>query len=360
MKPPSKPKKILAISSGGGHWTQLRRIQRAFEGHDVCWATVMIAGGQEPPSRGEGRSFPIPDATRWNKLGLIRLFLRVLYLILRIRPDVIISTGAAPGYFAVIIGRVFRIRTCWIDSIANVEELSLSGKKARKWANLSLTQWPHLHEEGGPEYHGSVVPQLFPDDGGRPEESTPTERGKRSAGGEPRKKNIKVMAISSGGGHWVELLRLRSVLERFEVHWVTVRKEYQSDIRSDEDSFHTINDATRWNKLGLTLLALRIAWILIRVRPKVIITTGAAPGYLAVMIGSMLRIRTCWIDSLANVEELSLSGKKSGRWADLWLTQWQDLAKEAGPRFDGMLFPDLDPRNMETNENPAGTDRSPA
>ena len=68
-----------------------------------------------------------------------------------------ISTGAAPGYFALRMGRWFRARTVWVDSIANVEELSLSGAKVRPYADLYLTQWEHLAVEGGPTYAGSVL-----------------------------------------------------------------------------------------------------------------------------------------------------------------------------------------------------------
>jgi hypothetical protein len=35
-------------------------------------------------------------------------------------------------------------RTVWIDSIANSEKLSLSGRLVRKHVDLCLTQWPHL------------------------------------------------------------------------------------------------------------------------------------------------------------------------------------------------------------------------
>ena len=94
--------------------------------------------------------------------------------------------------------------------------------------------------------------------------------------------------------------------------------------------------------MALLVLFARITFLILWIRPKVIITTGAAPGYLAVMVGRILGARTCWIDSLANVEELSLSGKKAQRWTDLWLTQWQELANdEQGPFYAGMLFPDL-------------------
>ena len=340
MKPPMKPKRILAISSGGGHWTQLRRIRKAFEGHEVTWATVLV-DGQAPFESESDKIIQIPDATRWNKFGLLRLFIKVLYCVLRVRPHVIISTGAAPGYFALLIGSLFRIKTCWIDSIANVEEMSLSGSKAKKWASLWLTQWKHLESPSGPDFSGSVIPDLFVGESGTvaPMEVSPrTTDGPRNES-DPKR---KIMAISSGGGHWVELLRLKCALEGNKVHWVTVRKGYKSDLRVPSDAFHTINDATRWNKLALLVLFARITFLILWIRPKVIITTGAAPGYLAVMVGRILGARTCWIDSLANVEELSLSGKKAQRWTDLWLTQWQELANdEQGPFYAGMLFPDL-------------------
>ncbi len=108
----------------------------------------------------EGRVLSIPDATQWEKLRLIRLFLKVLYCIIRVRPQVIVSTGAAPGYFAMVIGRYLRIRTCWVDSIANIERMSLSGRMSRKFAGLWLTQWKHLERPEGPVFSGSVLPEL--------------------------------------------------------------------------------------------------------------------------------------------------------------------------------------------------------
>jgi hypothetical protein len=99
-----------------------------------------------------------------------------------------------------------------------------------------------------------------------------------------------------------------------------------------------VNDATRWNKFGLLVLLLRLLRILLRERPEVIISTGAAPGYLALRIGRWLGARTIWIDSIANVERLSMSGEKIGPHADLWLTQWPHLARRDGPHFVGAVL----------------------
>jgi UDP-N-acetylglucosamine:LPS N-acetylglucosamine transferase len=137
-----------------------------------------------------------------------------------------------------------------------------------------------------------------------------------------------VLAVSSGGGHWVELLRIRPALDGADVAYVTVNPEYVRDVQGCR--FHIINDATRWSKVAALWQALRMLLILLRERPDVIVTTGAAPGYFAVRMGKWFGARTIWLDSIANVEELSMAGRMSERFADLWLTQWPHLAKPDG------------------------------
>lgn len=147
---------------------------------------------------------------------------------------------------------------------------------------------------------------------------------------------MKIMAVSSGGGHWVQLLRLRPAFEGHEVTYVTVSRVYRADIPGCQ--LRAISDATRWNWLGLLRTALQLFCILVVERPDVVISTGAAPGYLALRMGKWLRVRTIWLDSAANVEELSLSGQRVGRYADLWLTQWPHLARREGPHFIGAVL----------------------
>lgn len=146
----------------------------------------------------------------------------------------------------------------------------------------------------------------------------------------------RILAIASGGGHWVQLLRLRPAFEGHRVAFVTVRDSYRTDV--GDVPFYTINDATRWDKVGLVKMALRLAWILVRERPHVIVSTGAAPGYFAIRFGKLLGARTVWIDSIANVEEISMAGRIVGRSADLWLTQWPHLAQPGGPHYEGAVL----------------------
>jgi len=149
----------------------------------------------------------------------------------------------------------------------------------------------------------------------------------------PRK---RVLAVASGGGHWVQLLRLLPAFEGCDVAFVTINKAYRS--QSQGRRFYAVNDATRWNKFALLLMCLRIAWILFKERPHVIVSTGAAPGYFALRLGKMAGMKTVWIDSIANVEQLSLSGAQIGKYADLWLTQWPHLALPRGPHYRGTVL----------------------
>jgi UDP-N-acetylglucosamine:LPS N-acetylglucosamine transferase len=149
-----KRRKVLAISSSGGHWVQLQRLRPAWAGCDVTYATTRPAYASEVK---EGRFVLVPDCNRNHPLRVVKTILALMVLFVRLRPDVVISTGAAPGYFAVALGRWFGARTVWIDSVANAEELSMSGRKVGKHAHLWITQWRHLANEAGPRYFGSVL-----------------------------------------------------------------------------------------------------------------------------------------------------------------------------------------------------------
>ena len=143
----------MAVASGGGHWVQLQRVMPAFEGHDVTYVTIDPTYKADVPGE---RVLIVRDSTRWNKLGLIILGLQVFFSLIRIRPHIVVSTGAAPGFMAIVLGRLLGAKTVWLDSIANVEEVSMSGRMVRRWAVLWLTQWPHLATGDGPKYAGRV------------------------------------------------------------------------------------------------------------------------------------------------------------------------------------------------------------
>lgn len=153
--PSASPRhKILAVSSSGGHWSELLRLAPALQGHDVTWVTTSPGYRDSAPP---GRFEAVRDASMWNKKSMLVMVGQLAKIVARVRPDVVISTGAAPGYFAIRLGNLIGARTIWVDSIANAEELSLSGQRIKGHADLYLTQWEHLATPSGPSYRGSVL-----------------------------------------------------------------------------------------------------------------------------------------------------------------------------------------------------------
>lgn len=150
------------------------------------------------------------------------------------------------------------------------------------------------------------------------------------------RRRCDVLAVASGGGHWVQLLKVWAAFERHDVAFATVQAAYADMVPGRR--FYRVRDATRWDRWGLVVLCVQLLVILLRERPKIVITTGAAPGVIALRIGRWLGAKTIWIDSIANVEEVSMSGQYAGRFADLWLTQWAHLASEQGPRHEGSVL----------------------
>jgi hypothetical protein len=141
----------------------------AWDDCDVAYLTTEAAYREEVRHYALEREQPEPRfyttvlASRWQKVRLVRQLLEVTWVVLKERPGTVISTGAAVGYFALRFGKFLGARTLWVDSIANAEELSLSGQKICRHADVCLTQWPHLAGDDatgskrGPQYWGSVI-----------------------------------------------------------------------------------------------------------------------------------------------------------------------------------------------------------
>ena len=146
--------KVMLASSAGGHWVQMRRLLPAFEGYDPFYV------GVEPvpdPVLGPVRYYPVANFTRKNPREMLGVYAELRRIVRAERPELAVTTGAGPGFMALAVAKlVGGSRTIWIDSIANTERMSLSGRLARPVADVRLVQWQHLARPGGPEFWGAV------------------------------------------------------------------------------------------------------------------------------------------------------------------------------------------------------------
>jgi UDP-N-acetylglucosamine:LPS N-acetylglucosamine transferase len=133
----------------------MMHLKEVFEGHDVVFVCTMEMYRSEA---GPNRFYAIPGVSRLYKRLIAVSIVKLLFILVKERPEVVITTGSGPGLLAIFFSKMLGARTVWIDSIASVEHLSLSGKMAKKFADLWLTQWPHLADAvNGPTYLGSIL-----------------------------------------------------------------------------------------------------------------------------------------------------------------------------------------------------------
>ena len=104
-----------------------------------------------------GKTYIVGECNRKLPFMILVTFFRSLYFVLRKRPDVVITTGSLPIAIVCLIAKWFGSKVVWIDSVAQFEDLSMSGKLMLKRADLVLAQWPEIAEKyPGVEYVGEL------------------------------------------------------------------------------------------------------------------------------------------------------------------------------------------------------------
>lgn len=139
--------RLCLAASGGGHVRQLLDLQPVWSKHDYFFITEDTALGQT--LQNDHRTYFVPHYA-WGQVKFgtpfkmisraIGSFFRTAGIMLRERPDVVISSGAGAVFFAVLWGRLFGARIVVMESFARFEKPSLFGRIAAPFAHDMVIQ----------------------------------------------------------------------------------------------------------------------------------------------------------------------------------------------------------------------------
>ena len=148
--------RICLVASAGGHLNQLLKLRNSWNGYDVfCITTSDTVREKLQVYR---KVYVVGESNRQHPIRVVSVLLRCIKVVFTERPDVLISTGASAGCMACFLGKLYGARVVWIDSITNVERISLSGRMVRYIADLFLVQWAELAKKySNVEYSGAVI-----------------------------------------------------------------------------------------------------------------------------------------------------------------------------------------------------------
>ncbi|MBI4021195.1 MAG: polysaccharide biosynthesis protein [Candidatus Aenigmarchaeota archaeon] len=146
--------KLCLASSAGGHLKELLQLRQVFEKRDHFFLTFRREDSKEL----RGTVYFITDPKR-SPTGVLKNALQGLAVLLRERPDVVITTGAGVVVPFCILARLAGARLVFIESFCRVRQPSLTGRLLYPFASLFLVQWEDLLTAYGPKarYWGGVL-----------------------------------------------------------------------------------------------------------------------------------------------------------------------------------------------------------
>ena len=143
-------KKVMFISSTGGHLNELLQLKPLFNKFDYRIVTEKTLSNASLANQYKGKVSFLVYGTKHELLKYLFIFpfncLRSLYLFLKYRPDVIISTGSHTAVPMCYIAHFFRKKVIYIETFANIYTKSMAGKMVYPIADHFVVQWESMLE----------------------------------------------------------------------------------------------------------------------------------------------------------------------------------------------------------------------
>jgi UDP-N-acetylglucosamine--N-acetylmuramyl-(pentapeptide) pyrophosphoryl-undecaprenol N-acetylglucosamine transferase len=137
-------RRLHLVASSGGHLELLAAISSVLELYELVWVTPDSNRARALEQRGD-RLETIPFYGR-KPLKLLRHLARVVPLLVRERPRVVVTSGAGPAVPFCVLARMAGARIVFVETMARVTNASISGRILSRVAHRSMVQWPEMLE----------------------------------------------------------------------------------------------------------------------------------------------------------------------------------------------------------------------
>ncbi|MGK7906400.1 MAG: UDP-N-acetylglucosamine--LPS N-acetylglucosamine transferase [Synechococcus sp.] len=134
--------KVLLVSSTGGHFRALQRLEGYWSHCDRVWVTFR-SETTEAALASESVYWAWGPTNR-NIVNLLRNLGLALTVLLAERPDLVLTTGAGVAVPFLALGKVLGAKAVFVESITRVQTLSLSAKLLRPCLDAIYVHWPQL------------------------------------------------------------------------------------------------------------------------------------------------------------------------------------------------------------------------
>ena len=139
------------------------------------------------------------------------------------------------------------------------------------------------------------------------------------------KRQPKLCFVSSSGGHWEQLQKLKLLAEKYEGFFVTEKTQFdaplgkyfmlQTDLKDRLMPFKMI-----WNTFNTVLI-----WM--KEKPDFVITTGTMIAYPFYLLAVIFHKKFIFIETFGRANMPTVAGKRMEKHTDLFIVQWETQKK---------------------------------
>ena len=141
-------KKVLFISSTGGHLNELLQLKSMFKNYDYNIITEKDKTNESLKEIYGDRVYFLPYGTRSKIFSYIfkyfYLCIKTIFLFFKLKPKYIITTGTHTAGPMCYLGKIFGSKIIYIETFANRNTKTATGRLIYPIADLFIVQWEEM------------------------------------------------------------------------------------------------------------------------------------------------------------------------------------------------------------------------
>ena len=137
MEKHNRKPRICLVSSSGGHWEQLQKLQPLIDKYEGCMVT------EKTQFRASAKYFMIQTDLK-DKFMIPKMivnFFSAIRVWVKEKPDFIITTGTLVAYPFYIISVLFRKKFIFIETFGRANMPTIAGRMMEKHSDMFIVQW---------------------------------------------------------------------------------------------------------------------------------------------------------------------------------------------------------------------------
>lgn len=139
-----------------------------------------------------------------------------------------------------------------------------------------------------------------------------------------KQKIPKLCLVSSSGGHWEQLQKLQTLIDKYDGFMVTEKTQFEANAKYFMIQTDLKDKLMLFKMMINSIRAIRI-WM--KERPDFVITTGTMVAYPFYLLAVLRHKKFIFIETFGRADMPTTAGKMMEKHSDLFIVQWKTQVK---------------------------------